>query len=185
MNSQRDGIHIRTERLTLREFAPADEPAVHAYASDPVVTRFMVWGPNTIDDTRSFIANAIATSKAQPRNNFDLAVICSETQALIGGAALQVLDNEPHNGEIGYILHRDHWSKGYGTEVAKALLQLAFANVGLHRVMATCDPENRASARVLQKAGMHVERRIAGHLLVRGSWRDSLVFGRSPDIANA
>ena len=44
-------VEIRGIRLTLRDFVAADEAAVHAYASDPVVTRFLVWGPNTVEDT--------------------------------------------------------------------------------------------------------------------------------------
>ena len=169
-----------TDRLTLREFVAADEPAVHAYASDPAVTRFMVWGPNTAEDTRAFLAHAMATSQTRPRTNFDLAVVNTATKQLIGGAALQLSDGDSRRGEIGYVLHHDHWSKGYATEVAEALLRYGFEDLGLQRITATCDPGNIASARVLQKVGLRFERRISGHLLVRGSWRDSLLFGCSP-----
>lgn len=169
---------MRTEHLTLRELTPADEAAVHAYASDPEVTRFMIWGPNTTEDTRTFVTRAVATAQTQPRTNFDLAVVITETQTLIGGAALRLTDQ--HTGEIGYVLHRDHWSKGYGTEVAKALLQFGFRDLGLERITATCDPDNDASARVLQKAGLQFERRVSDHLVVRGSFRDSLFFSSVP-----
>ena len=173
-------MHVLIERLTLREFVDADTAAVHAYAADPTVTRFMAWGPNTAEDTRAFVGNAIATSQAHPRTNFDLAVVHTATKELIGGAALQLTDSDLLHGEIGYILHRDHWSQGYGTEVAKALLEFGFQDLGLQRVTATCDPDNIGSARVLEKSGLQYERRISGHLLVRGSWRDSLLFSCSP-----
>ncbi len=176
-------VFLRTERLTLREFTPADERAVHSYAADPAVTRFVAWGPNTAGDTREFITNAIATSKTRPRTDFDLAVVHTDTQTLIGGAALRVTESEMREGEIGYVVHRDHWSRGYATEVAEALLQFAFSELGLQRVSATCDPENHASARVLEKVGMIMERRLTGHLLVRGSLRDSLLFGCSAERA--
>jgi RimJ/RimL family protein N-acetyltransferase len=48
--------------------------------------------------------------------------------------------------------------------------------VGLHRIFATCDSENRASARVLEKAGMQLEGRKRSHLFVKGRWRDSLLY---------
>lgn len=168
---------ILTERLTLREFLPADEPAVHSYAADPLATRFLIWGPNTADETRTFLSDAIAASLEQPRTSYDLAVVETATHTLIGGAALRLSGSELRNGEIGYVLHRDHWSKGYGTEVAKALLQFAFDDLGLRHISATCDPDNDASAKVLQKAGLRFERRIENHLLVRGAARDSLLFG--------
>jgi hypothetical protein len=54
--------HIRrvSDRLVLREFAAFDEEAVHAYAGDRLVTRFMDWGPNRVEDTRTFLSEAIA-----------------------------------------------------------------------------------------------------------------------------
>jgi RimJ/RimL family protein N-acetyltransferase len=169
-------VRIPTERLTLRDFMAADEAAVHSYASDPVVTRFLIWGPNTVEDTRTFIADAMAAAQLRPRRSFDLAVVETGTQALIGGAALRLSEDDLSDGEIGYALHRGHWSRGYGTEAAKGLLQFGFRELGLRRIMATCDPDNPASARVLQKAGLQYERRISNHLLVRGCWRDSLLF---------
>lgn len=68
------------------------------------------------------------------------------------------------------------WSKGYATETAKALVEFGFKKLCLHRVFATCDPENTASARVLEKTGMKLEGHIREHKLVKGKWRDSLLY---------
>lgn len=174
-------VRVLSERLILREFDIADEAAVHGYASDPVVTRFMVWGPNSAEETRRFIAEAIANSQSPDRRAFDLAIVASRTQTLIGGAALRVLAPEQGHGEIGYVLHRDYWSQGYATESTQALLRFGFDELGLRRISATCDPDNHASARVLQKAGLQFERRIPHHLCVRGEWRDSLMFACTSD----
>ena len=168
-------VELRAIRLTLRDFVAADEAAVHAYASDPVVTRFLVWGPNTAEDTHRFIRDAIACSQAPERTNFDLAVVHTESQKLIGGAAIRVTDAERHEGEIGYVFSRDVWSRGYATEAAEALLRFGFDHLGLRRITATCDAGNHASAKVLQKAGMHLEDNVP--VSVRGSWRDCLLFG--------
>lgn len=67
------------------------------------------------------------------------------------------------------------WGRGYAIEIAQALVKFAQA-LGLHRVEATCHPDNAASARVLTKAGLTLEGRLRDHLLVRGAWRDSLLF---------
>lgn len=168
-------VEIRGIRLTLRDFVAADEAAVHAYASDPVVTRFLVWGPNTAEDTHRFIRDAIACSQAPERTNFDLAVVHTESRKLIGGAAIRVTDAERHEGEIGYVFSRDVWSRGYATEAAEALLRFGFDHLGLRRITATCDAGNHASAKVLQKAGMHLEDNVS--VSVRGAWRDCLLFG--------
>jgi RimJ/RimL family protein N-acetyltransferase len=172
-------VEIRGIRLTLRDLVAADEAAVHAYASDPVVTRFLVWGPNTAEDTRHFIGESIASSLNPDRTSFDLAVIHNDSQRLIGGAALRVTDIGNFEGEIGYVFGREFWSRGYATETAQTLLRFGFDRLALQRVCATCDAENHASARVLQKAGMTFEGRVL--VAVRGSWRDSLRFTRVSD----
>lgn len=67
---------------------------------------------------------------------------------------------------MGYTLHRHHWGRGYATEVAGLLLRVGFEQLGLERVAATCDPQNIASARVREKAG----------LCYKGRLRDSLRY---------
>jgi RimJ/RimL family protein N-acetyltransferase len=61
-------------------------------------------------------------------------------------------------GEIGYFLHPDWWGQGFGTEISTALLRFGFQKLHLHRLLATCDPRNTASKRVLEKIGMVYER---------------------------
>jgi GNAT superfamily N-acetyltransferase len=74
------------------------------------------------------------------------------------------------------VLARHAWGRGYATEAAAALLAFGFDEAGLHKISATCDPENIGSSRVLQKIGMRQEGRLQDHLLVRGQWRDRLLY---------
>lgn len=179
MSSSGSDVRLISDRLVLREFLPSDDDAVQTYASDPVVTQFLLWGPNTIEDTRGFIADAIEHSRNPRRTIFELAVVHSRSQTLIGGAGLSVTGAERDEGVIGYVFNRDFWSRGYATEAAKALLRFGFEQLGLRRISATCDSGNVASATVLTKAGLLFEERIPNHLLVRGSLRDSLLFATS------
>ncbi len=74
------------------------------------------------------------------------------------------------------MLHPDHWGQGLGSEVAWLLLAFGSAHLGLHRIWATCHPDNTGSRRGLEKVGMLYEGRLRGHLLVGGQFRDSLSF---------
>jgi RimJ/RimL family protein N-acetyltransferase len=56
------------------------------------------------------------------------------------------------------------------------LLRFGFDRLDLHRIAATCHPDNRGSSRVLEKAGMELEGRMRDHKLIRGEWRDSLLY---------
>ncbi|GAA5200040.1 GNAT family protein [Rugosimonospora acidiphila] len=165
-----------TSRLVLRDFSASDRDAVHGYASDPEVTRFMDWGPNSPRDTVAFLAEAHDEASATPRSNYTLAVVVRANDELIGAVHLGETSGEHRRGELGYVLARSHWRKGYATEAAAAVLDFGFREVGFHKVTATCDPDNTRSARVLKKIGMRYEGRLRQHLLIRGQWRDRLAF---------
>jgi RimJ/RimL family protein N-acetyltransferase len=74
------------------------------------------------------------------------------------------------------MIHRAQWSQGYATEATRRLVRFGFDEFDLQRIEATCHPDNRASARVLEKAGFQYEGRMRDHLLVLGQWRDSLLY---------
>ncbi len=166
-----------TDRLEFREFAEDDWQAVHDYASDAEVARFMQWGPNTEQDTQEFVRKAIDGSRARPRRRYELAICLRDTGRVIGGGALVVSDPDSRRGWIGYCLNRNYWNQGLGTETARALVAFGFERLDLHRIFATCDSDNNASRRVLEKAGMTREGLLREEKWVKGRWRDSLVYG--------
>jgi [ribosomal protein S5]-alanine N-acetyltransferase len=72
--------------------------------------------------------------------------------------------------------HPDYWGKGLATAAARQLVQLGFDEHDLHRIFATCDPRNIASAAVLQRLGMQYEGRMRETTLIRDGWRDSDLY---------
>jgi RimJ/RimL family protein N-acetyltransferase len=169
-------LPLRTPRLLLRDFVEADWEAVHVYARLPEVSRYMPWGPNSEVDTREFVGRALAAQALSPRTTYELAIIWRESGRLIGGCGLTAQNQTHRVGEIGYCLHPDFWGRGCAAEAAGALLALGFEQLQLHRIQASCDPENAASRRVLEKLGMQQEGRLRQNLQMRGQWRDSLLW---------
>jgi ribosomal-protein-alanine N-acetyltransferase len=163
------GMELRTERLVLREFRLDDEVAVHRYGSDEEVTRYLTWGPNSPTDTTTYLTKVVREAAREPRTSFTLAVATLEGE-LIGVANLATTGTQSP-GELGYVLARDQWGHGYATEVARRLIVFGFEELGLRRITATCHPDNFASARVLEKAGMLFETTTQDHLGGRGGWR--------------
>ncbi|MEV6846053.1 GNAT family N-acetyltransferase [Actinoplanes sp. NPDC051411] len=167
---------LLTDRLLLRAFRPGDLPAVHAYASDADVVRFMDWGPNTVEETRYHVNRSVAMAEVSPRLTFPYAVERLADRRVIGAAELSMTSLDHRRAEMGYVFAREAWGQGYATEAAGALLGYAFDKLDLHRVAATCDPDNTGSARVLRKIGMAPEGRMRAYFLIRGEWRDRLMF---------
>ena len=170
------GLALRTKRLLLREFKEKDWEAVHVYASDAEVVKYLPWGPNTEEETKEFIHRAIKYQEERPRLHFELAAVLKADDSLIGGCDLNISSPVDRCGSIGYCLNRIYWSAGLGTEAVEALILYGFEQLGLHRIWATCDPENLASIRVLEKAGMKREGQLRENAWMRGKWRDSLIY---------
>ncbi|ASA21444.1 GNAT family N-acetyltransferase [Paenibacillus donghaensis] len=165
---------IETERLLIREFRAEDWEAVHVYASDPLVTRYMIWGPNDKQDTQDYLAAVIETQQHQPRKDYEFAVVYKATGKLIGGSGIHI--TATGQGEIGYCYNRTYWGQGFASEAAAALLRLGFKEQGLHRIYATCRPVNLGSAKVMQAIGMKYEGQLREHMWHKGLWHDSCLY---------
>ena len=171
-----NNLTLPTERLVLREFTKGDWQAVHEYASDPEVVCYMDWGPNTQEETRDFIKRAMASYEKDPRQEYQFAVTLEEENRLIGSCGLCVSNPDHQEAWIGYCINRHYWGKGYATEVARRLVAFGFDELKLHRIFATCGPQNERSVSVLEKAGMRREGRLREHKCVKGKWRDSFLY---------
>ncbi len=75
------------------------------------------------------------------------------TGELLGWNGLQYLP-ETDEVEVGFLLSRPHWGQGLATEGALAALRFGFETLGLSRIVGIVHPENAASQRVLEKAGL-------------------------------
>ena len=171
-------LPIETPRFIIRDLEMDDWESVHSYASVPETSRYMIWGPNTEEDTQNFIKRVIAHSTHQPRTHYSLTAYLKEEKKIIGGCDIR-FETSGHNhytGSIGYCLHPDYWLQGYGTEMAQAMIEFGFTNLQMHRIFATCDVENIASIRVLEKSGMTKEGCMREHVLLNNKWRNSYLY---------
>ncbi|MFG3053457.1 GNAT family N-acetyltransferase [Kitasatospora sp. NPDC048239] len=161
--------------VTLRELVVGDWRAVHAFAGLPEACRYQAWGPNTEEQTRAFVQDAVDARLQSPQTRFAYAACLGDD--LIGIGELKVRSRAHRQGEISYLVHPRVWGRGVGTAIGGQLLARGFSQLGLHRIYATCDPRNLGSSRVLGRLGMTREGRHRHTALIRDGWRDSEVFG--------
>lgn len=152
--TKENDFSIITDRLLLRPLKETDLETVHLYASNLEITRYMMNLPNTtIAESQQFIDDAVNEwGKAEPEF-YEFAVVLDDFQ--IGGACLY-LTKDRKQGELGWILNPDYHGKGYASEAANAMIELA-KKLGLEQVFAHCDSRNKASERVMQRIGMTLE----------------------------
>lgn len=166
---------LETERLTLRQAVRADLEAFQTWAAVPDNVKYMSWGPNSSADTWNFLLDCEKQAEIRPRLRYDFVIVFKESGRVIGSCGIY-LDGDRQTGEVGWILHRDFHSRGLGGEVSRALVKFGFEQLGLHRIFAYCYAENRASSRIMEKAGMRFEGRSVKSRRLRNSapedWRD-------------
>ena len=161
---------LETPRLILRRIATADGPAIHRYMSDPIVTRWLPEG--CLDEAQ---AQAFAERNAG-RHARAVAVVERPSGQLIGHMPFHPWFGRATH-EIGWVIAPERQGRGYATEAAKALLEHAFRKLGCHRVIATCQPENTASWRVMEKLGMRREAHFRqGLYRETGEWWDEYFY---------
>lgn len=169
-------LQLETERLILREFKATDWKAVHEYASDPEVVKFMEWGPNSTRETQAFIDMAVEKQREKPRRTFEFAVTLKSDGALIGAAGMRLNPSTDEVADIGYCYNKKYWRQGYSSEACARLIRMGFVDLSLHRIWATCDADNLGSAAVLRKCGMTQEGHLRSERSIKGHWRDTLLF---------
>jgi len=154
-------VPVITQRLILRDFVDADWPAVHAMRADPAVARSMDFHPETPAQSRAWLTSIIASNQEQPRTAYNLAIVKRADSNVIGWIGIGSSSRHPGEGELGfgYMLHRSAWGHGYATEAARAIVGVGFTVLGGRRISAWCYADNGASARVLAKSGLRLERR--------------------------
>ncbi|GAA2706629.1 GNAT family N-acetyltransferase [Micromonospora olivasterospora] len=168
-------VRLAGERCVLREVEDGDVDAVYALTAHPgVLERVLDEHPPSREEIRAALTAWRAEARAEPRSSYRLAAVAGGE--LVGMGTLTVDSAAHRRGEIGYVLHPDHWGAGLGTELSRLLLRLGFERVGLHRIEATTRPDHVASCRVLEKAGRRREGLSRDHLLVRGRWWDSVRY---------
>ena len=173
-------IPVRTARLKLREFAPADFAAIHSYSADPRVTRYLFFGPRDEENTAEYLDGLLASQREVPRTRFELAVEEIESGRLIGACDLSLIEHGV--ADLGYMLAHEHWGKGYATEISLRLLQAAFLELRAERVISTVDINNRASIRVLEKVGMRWEAVFRKHRRAKNRWWDCHLYVQPREV---
>lgn len=141
---------IETSRLALTPFTSDDGDTLYLMESDPAVKRF-TGGTLTRAETAQLLQGFINQVAA---TGLGAVAIKTKTRGdLIGLCGLIVEENV---GEIFFGLARHAWGQGFGGEACQGLIQAGFQQLALPRIIATVDPANARSVRLLERLGLRL-----------------------------
>jgi ribosomal-protein-alanine N-acetyltransferase len=150
---------IETERLLLRQFTPAD---LDAYAerifADPEVTRFL---PRRDIPPRERAGRVLKYyGEHWHKHGYGNWAVADRIDGqLIGHCGLNFVP-EAGEVEVEYSLAKAYWGRGIATEAARASVRFGFETLRLERIIALAAPQNIASRRVMEKAGLSYQREV-------------------------
>ncbi len=168
---------LTTDRLVLRQITFDDAEAMFDMRSDP---EMMAYIPRplakTMEDATALIQSMLdGTEKGE---SLLWAISYKNDTKLLGTIGYWRLKPEHYRAEVGYLLHRDFWQQGIMHEALQAVLAFGFKDMNCHSIEAIIDPENVASARLLEKCGFVKEAHFKENCFFEGKFLDSLVYSR-------
>ncbi|HPJ01665.1 MAG TPA: GNAT family N-acetyltransferase [Candidatus Limiplasma sp.] len=172
---------LKTDRLVLREITPDDLPALAAILQDEQ-TMYAYEGAFSDAETQAWLDRMLAR---YAKDGFGLWAVClKDTGEMIGqiGITLQPVEGE-EVPEIGYLLNRAHWHKGYAAEAAKACKRYAFDVLKFPEIYSIIRDSNIASMNVAIKNGMTIRKRFIKHY--RGVDMPHFLFGVKKSDTNS
>lgn len=164
---------IVTPRLNVCALRLENAEDVFAYRSLPEVARYQSFRPDSTAEAADFIRNNTQAFNMEDAW-FQLA-ICKDGR-VIGDIGIHFIGPDNLQCELGYTLSPEYQKRGLAGEAVSAVVTYLFRELGKHRVIAVLNPENTASARLLDRLGFRLEGTFSKSYLNEGQWEDEVLY---------
>lgn len=162
---------LTTPRLTLRPMSMRDAADIYAYSRDPEVARHVLWDAHkSLADSKAYLRYIVKQYRDGMPSSYGM--VLNATGRLVGTIGFMWYNQENNSTEVGYSLARSQWGQGLMTEALSAVIDMAFRELGVHRVEAQHETDNPASGRVMLKCGMRHEGQLRGRVFNKGRFVD-------------
>ena len=149
-------VQLKTERLVVRDFLPADIDDWHRLSSNPKTMYYLQDVlVSSLEESRQNLEVAISEARDPNRTKYFFAIEHGETGAFIGTVGYTVAEATPVGklAHVGYWMLPEHQGRGYMTEALREVIRFGFEDGNVFRFSTGCFAENLASERVMQKCG--------------------------------
>jgi len=167
---------IKSKLFILRPFKRGDETSLVESINNEKIARntSSIPYPYTMKDAKEWITEVEKEKKKRKKKRVAFAIDIKEK--VIGGIGLSKI--EGHKAEIGYWLAEPYWGRGIMTKAVKLVTKFGFEKLGLRRIYGKVFPWNKASMRVLEKAGYKFEGILRKETIKDGKFFDAYLFAK-------
>ena len=168
---------LETERLILREIAPADAEALFRIRGDYEVTKYNIGAAyDRLDQAVDLIAAMAQAFREEKEIRWGITLKTDSAHTVIGMCGYNYWIRRDARASVGYDLAQAYWGQGIMTETVQAIVAFGFRRMGLNRIEADADARNPGSARVLTKAGFKQEGLQREQFYEDSSFNDLVLF---------
>lgn len=167
---------IEDDEVGLRGLRLEDRERFEFLQKDSGINRFIRASTPDEDVEKRF--RLLLKPWSEKEDQFHGLVICEKPFDVIQGLMWYCYRNKQLQIlEIGWKLHPDLEGRGYATRAAFLLMDYLKCGRQIHKFIARCDSENKASERIMQKLGMRLEVRAQANFKIGNEWRDETGYG--------
>lgn len=167
---------LRTRRLLLRRITMDDAETILFLRSDESVMKYIDKEPTTsIEDVKAFIQRI----NSDIDNNYAIMwalTLHEDPSKMIGLICFWNIKREDYRAEVGFTLYPDYWRKGFMKEALHKAIEYGFTRLRLHSIEGQINPENKASAAILESARFVKEGYYKEDHFFRGKFLDTAVY---------
>ncbi len=142
---------MNTDRLIIRPIEHKDFADLCEYGCDEETGQYMLHWPKTKEQLKEYIEYCVDSMSYLKPRWYEFVLQLKDTAKVIGNITLMIEDEVT---EIGWISNKNYWNHGFMSEAAKAVIDYAFQNLDIQRIIATCTEKNTATWRVMEKCNM-------------------------------
>lgn len=165
---------LETDRLILRPMRLSDARDLYAYASDPQVSRHVLWETHqSISQSRAMLRGALWQYRKGLPSSY--AITLKNSGRMIGTIGFMWVNTDHKSAEVGYSLSRAYWNQGLMTEALRRIVEFGFEELKLNRIEAQYELDNPASGHVMAHVGMRYEGTMRQRLKNKGRFVDVAV----------
>ena len=172
-------MRISTSRLILRPILESDEDDLFEYQSNPDIIRYIPWPERTLDQVKAAIDDVLEKGKDCLNEENDFMILVWEMKdsgKVVGQSNLNLETTLHKRAEIGWVTHQDFQRQGLAFEASRALIDYAFENFDLHRIIANIGTRGSGSAKLAEKLGMRLEGTFKDGEFFKGEWCDMWLY---------
>ena len=148
---------VETKALLLREIESSDARAFADYMLRDEFQRMIAVRYKSALEVQRFVARCVRRQALPNRTSFQLACELKLTSSVVGDGF--VVLHRPKSAELGWNVHPDMWGRGFGTEIGKALIAIAFERLKCDTVWAKSFVDNKASICLMERNGLTFDRK--------------------------